>query len=81
MLNNDEKFGVGAGLMVPMETGSGDLATERVLLPEDAVSYLFWNFNCMHFEHSPCENVYFCDWIYYIYISLLSFVKLNGKSW
>ncbi|CAO2829945.1 unnamed protein product [Amaranthus hypochondriacus] len=36
MLNNDEKFGVGAGLMVPVETGSGDLAAERVLLPEDA---------------------------------------------
>lgn len=34
--NNDEKPEVGAGVMVPVETGSGCLATERVLLPEDA---------------------------------------------
>ncbi|KAH9622717.1 hypothetical protein KSS87_002555 [Heliosperma pusillum] len=36
MSRNGEKPGVGAGVMVPMDTSSGYLATERVLLPEDA---------------------------------------------
>ncbi|KAK9750252.1 hypothetical protein RND81_02G182300 [Saponaria officinalis] len=36
MSSNSEKPGVGAGVMVPVHTGSGYLATERVLLPEDA---------------------------------------------
>ncbi|GAB4828696.1 E3 ubiquitin protein ligase rie1 [Ancistrocladus abbreviatus] len=34
--NNEGKASVGAGVMVPSETSSGYLATERVLLPEDA---------------------------------------------
>lgn len=38
MLNNDEKPSVGAGVMVSVETGSGYMATERVLISEDAVS-------------------------------------------
>ncbi|KAL9273261.1 E3 ubiquitin protein ligase RIE1-like protein, partial [Drosera capensis] len=33
--SNMSKTSVGAGQMVPLETGSGYLATERVLLPED----------------------------------------------
>ncbi|XP_031273219.1 E3 ubiquitin protein ligase RIE1-like isoform X1 [Pistacia vera] len=36
ILNNDEKPGVGAGKMIPLETSSGYLANERILLPEDA---------------------------------------------
>lgn len=36
--NDDEKHGVEAGVMVPLETGNGYLPSERVLLPEDAVS-------------------------------------------
>uniref|UniRef100_A0A3Q7FZA7 EF-hand domain-containing protein n=2 Tax=Solanum lycopersicum TaxID=4081 RepID=A0A3Q7FZA7_SOLLC len=34
---NEEKPRVGAGRMVPIETSSGYLATERILLPEDAL--------------------------------------------
>ncbi|XP_074309324.1 E3 ubiquitin protein ligase RIE1 isoform X2 [Silene latifolia] len=36
MSSNEDKPSVGAGVMVPMDTSSGYLATERVLLPEDA---------------------------------------------
>ena len=35
--SDEEKPKVGAGRMVPLETNSGYLATERILLPEDAV--------------------------------------------
>lgn len=34
--SNEVKAGVGAGRMVPVETSSGYLANERILLPEDA---------------------------------------------
>ncbi|KAH7570879.1 hypothetical protein JRO89_XS05G0212100 [Xanthoceras sorbifolium] len=37
ILDNDEKPTAGAGKMVPLETNSGYLAIERILLPEDAV--------------------------------------------
>ncbi|XP_057962596.1 E3 ubiquitin protein ligase RIE1-like isoform X4 [Malania oleifera] len=37
---NEEKPTVGSGTMVPVETSSGYLANDRVLLPEDAVSQL-----------------------------------------
>jgi integrator complex subunit 11 len=40
MGNEEKRPRVGAGKMVPVETSSGYLSTERVLLPEDAVSYL-----------------------------------------
>lgn len=40
VMGDEEKSRVRAGKMVPVETSSGYLATERVLLPEDAVSYL-----------------------------------------
>ncbi|KAK6921599.1 Zinc finger, RING-type [Dillenia turbinata] len=36
MFNDEEKGGVGVGTMVPIETSSGYLANERILLPEDA---------------------------------------------
>lgn len=36
---DEEKCGAGAGRMVPIETSSGYLANERLLLPEDAVCY------------------------------------------
>ena len=39
--SDEEKPQVGAGRMVPIETSSGYLANERILLPEDAVSYYF----------------------------------------
>ena len=39
ILSNGEKTVVGAGKLVPVETTSGYLANERLLLPEDAVSY------------------------------------------
>lgn len=32
------------GSMVPVETSSGYLANERILLPEDAVCFLFFSF-------------------------------------
>lgn len=38
--SNEEKAAGGAGRMVPVETSSGYLANERVLLPEDAVSLI-----------------------------------------
>ncbi|KAL8142085.1 hypothetical protein V2J09_015117 [Rumex salicifolius] len=34
--DNEKKPSVGAGLMIPVESSSGYVATERVLLPEDA---------------------------------------------
>lgn len=37
MASNERKPNVGAGTMIPMETSGEYLATERVLLPEDAV--------------------------------------------
>lgn len=40
-MNNEEKSGVGAGTMIPAEMSSGFLANERILLPEDAVSWCF----------------------------------------
>ncbi|MBA0849011.1 hypothetical protein Goshw_009997 [Gossypium schwendimanii] len=39
IINIGEKPSVGVGKMVPVETSSGYLANERILLPEDAVSY------------------------------------------
>lgn len=36
-----DSAGVGAGRMVPTETNGGYMATERILLPEDAVSALY----------------------------------------
>ncbi|KAJ6324151.1 hypothetical protein OIU76_011447 [Salix suchowensis] len=39
-MGDEEKSRVQAGKMVPVESSSGYLATERILLPEDAVSYL-----------------------------------------
>lgn len=51
---DEEKLGVGAGVMVPLESGSGISTTEQVLLPEDAVSpfcvvifklFAFWPVN------------------------------------
>ena len=38
-LSNEEKPNGGAGSMVPVETSSGYLAIERILLPEDAVCF------------------------------------------
>lgn len=44
LFNEEEKPSVGAGKMVPVETSSGYLANERILLPEDAVSYCSYTF-------------------------------------
>ena len=40
-MNDEEKPSVGAGTMFPLETNSAYLATERILLPEDAVCLCF----------------------------------------
>ena len=40
MIRNEEKPSIEAGKMVPVETSSGFLGTERILLPEDAVSFV-----------------------------------------
>lgn len=37
---DEDRVGFGAGRMVPMETGSGYVPNDRILLPEDAVSAL-----------------------------------------
>lgn len=40
MIRNEEKPGIEGGKMVPVETSSRFLGTERILLPEDAVSFV-----------------------------------------
>ncbi|XVE74640.1 hypothetical protein DITRI_Ditri12bG0033400 [Diplodiscus trichospermus] len=62
--NNAEKPGVGAGKMVPIETSSGYLANERILLPEDAECCICLSsyedgvdlhaLPCNHHFHSTC---------------------------
>ncbi|XP_028785294.1 E3 ubiquitin protein ligase RIE1 [Neltuma alba] len=64
MLNNEEKPTGGAGSMVPLETTSGYLANERVLLPEDAECCICLTsyedgvelnaLPCNHHFHSTC---------------------------
>lgn len=64
ILSNGEKTVVGAGKMVPVETTSGYLANERLLLPEDAecciclTSYEdgaeLHTLPCNHHFHSTC---------------------------
>ncbi|GMH15144.1 hypothetical protein Nepgr_016985 [Nepenthes gracilis] len=61
---NAEKPSVGAGVMVPVDTSSGYLATERVLLPEDAECCICLSpyedgaelhaLPCNHHFHSMC---------------------------
>ncbi|KAL7000864.1 E3 ubiquitin protein ligase rie1, partial [Sarracenia purpurea var. burkii] len=62
--SNGEKAGVGAGRMVPVETSSGYLANERILLPEDAECCIcltpyedgaeLQSLPCNHHFHSTC---------------------------
>jgi len=40
-MNNDEKQSDGGGKMIPVDAASENLGNERVLLPEDAVSFCF----------------------------------------
>ncbi|PSR91037.1 E3 ubiquitin protein like [Actinidia chinensis var. chinensis] len=64
MYSNEEKAGIGAGRMVPVETSSGYLANERILLPEDAECCICLNpyedgaelhaLPCNHHFHSSC---------------------------
>ncbi|XP_021746814.1 E3 ubiquitin protein ligase RIE1-like [Chenopodium quinoa] len=61
---NDEKIDVRAGVMIPVESSSGYLASERVLLPEDAECCICLSsyddgvelnaLPCNHHFHSPC---------------------------
>lgn len=61
---DEEKPGVGAGRMVPIDTNSGYLATERILLPEDADCCIclssyedgteLHTLPCNHHFHSTC---------------------------
>lgn len=62
--NNDDKLGEGGGVMVPVENVSGYLATERILLPEDAECCICLSsyddgaelhaLPCNHHFHSTC---------------------------
>ncbi|KAL7163482.1 hypothetical protein ACSBR2_039568 [Camellia fascicularis] len=62
--SNEEKTGIGAGRMVPVETSSEYLANERILLPEDAECCICLNpyedgaelhaLPCNHHFHSSC---------------------------
>ncbi|KAF3432112.1 hypothetical protein FNV43_RR26851 [Rhamnella rubrinervis] len=62
--SNEWKPAVGAGKMIPIETGSEYLATERVLLPEDAECCIclsqyedgveLHTLPCNHHFHSAC---------------------------
>ncbi|KDP38117.1 hypothetical protein JCGZ_04760 [Jatropha curcas] len=64
MMVNEEKPTVGAGKMVPIETSSGYLANERILLPEDAECCIclcpyedgaeLHTLPCNHHFHSTC---------------------------
>ncbi|KAL5830226.1 hypothetical protein ACOSQ3_019694 [Xanthoceras sorbifolium] len=64
ILDNDEKPTAGAGKMVPLETNSGYLAIERILLPEDAECCICLSsyedgvelhaLPCNHHFHSTC---------------------------
>ncbi|XP_022726441.1 E3 ubiquitin protein ligase RIE1-like [Durio zibethinus] len=63
-INNAEKPSVGAGKMVPIETSSGYLANEHILLPEDAECCICLSsyedgvdlhaLPCNHHFHSTC---------------------------
>lgn len=62
--NSDEKLGVGAGKMVPIEMNGGYVANERILLPEDAECCICLSsyedgtelhaLPCNHHFHSTC---------------------------
>lgn len=64
IFKDEEKPSVGAGSMVPIETSSGNLATERILLPEDAECCICLTsyedgaelhaLPCNHHFHSTC---------------------------
>ncbi|XP_059310304.1 E3 ubiquitin protein ligase RIE1-like [Lycium ferocissimum] len=64
LCKDEEKPSVGAGRMVPMETSSGYLATERILLPDDAECCICLSsyedeaelhaLPCNHHFHSTC---------------------------
>ncbi|OMO93982.1 Zinc finger, RING-type [Corchorus olitorius] len=64
IIDNGEKPSVGAGKMVPIETSSGYLANERILLPEDAECCIclcsyedgvdLHALPCNHHFHSTC---------------------------
>ncbi|XP_065855515.1 E3 ubiquitin protein ligase RIE1-like isoform X2 [Euphorbia lathyris] len=64
VMSDEEKPGVGAGKMVPIETSSAYLANERVLLPEDAECCIclcqyddgaeLSTLPCNHHFHSTC---------------------------
>ncbi|KAK7251651.1 hypothetical protein RIF29_35027 [Crotalaria pallida] len=64
MTSNEEKVSEGGGLMVPIETGSGYSANERILLPEDAECCIclcpyedgaeLHALPCNHHFHSTC---------------------------
>ncbi|KAF7808614.1 E3 ubiquitin protein ligase RIE1-like [Senna tora] len=64
MLSNEEKSSGGAGTMVPVETSSGYLANDRMLLPEDAECCICLTsyedgtelhaLPCNHHFHSTC---------------------------
>ncbi|KAK6242375.1 hypothetical protein SCA6_007764 [Theobroma cacao] len=64
IINNGGKASVGAGKMVPVETSSGYLANERILLPEDAECCICLSsyedgadlhaLPCNHHFHSAC---------------------------
>ncbi|WCJ33620.1 Zinc finger C3HC4 type (RING finger) family protein [Euphorbia peplus] len=64
VISDEEKPGVGAGKMIPIETSSGYLANERILLPEDAECCIclcqyedgadLSTLPCNHHFHSTC---------------------------
>lgn len=64
LFNEEEKPSVGAGKMVPVETSSGYLANERILLPQDAECCICLSsyedgtelnaLPCNHHFHSTC---------------------------
>ncbi|TYH84127.1 hypothetical protein ES332_D02G177700v1 [Gossypium tomentosum] len=64
IINNREKPSLGAGKMIPIETSSGYLANERILLPEDAECCICLSsyedgvdlhaLPCNHHFHSTC---------------------------
>lgn len=94
IVSNEEKPSIGAGKMVPTETSSGYLANERILLPEDAVSYLLWsfhNFNTLFF-HQNAVTIFvekllrfavclFCYICVLIYVEFAHICRYGYKKW
>ncbi|KAJ6321906.1 hypothetical protein OIU77_011903 [Salix suchowensis] len=73
MMRNEEKPGVRAGKMVPVERSSGSLGSERVLLPEDAECCI-----CLSpYEHGAELHALPCNHLFHA-TCIVKWLKMNA---